>query len=46
MSTMLQYVVPLAICLALLGIFHVVAYLHLQLTEVEVEEDDQFSAGL
>ena len=45
MSTMLQFLVPLLTALLVLGVFHLVAYLHLQLAEAEVELDEPDSAS-
>lgn len=43
MSSVMQLVVPFLVALVVLGIFQLVAYLHIQLTDgelAEVEEDD------
>ena len=39
MNTLLQFLVPLLTALLVLGVFHFVAYLHLQLAEAEVDVD-------
>ena len=40
MSNLLQFIVPFLTALLVLGIFHLVAYLHLQLSEGELVEAD------
>jgi hypothetical protein len=38
MSTLLQFAVPFATAFLVLGIFHAVAYLHIQLSEADFSE--------
>lgn len=43
MSIALQFILPLVTAFALLGIFHLVAYLHIQLSEADqIEPEDDF----
>lgn len=41
MNVVLQFLVPLVTALALLGLFHLVAYLHLQLSDADHETEDE-----
>lgn len=41
MTPLLQFAVPFVTALALLGIFHAVAYLHIQLSEADLAEPDE-----
>ncbi|MDP4000198.1 MAG: hypothetical protein Q8Q11_02070 [bacterium] len=41
MSDTLQIVLPFATALAVLGVFHTVAYLHLRLNEEDRAEDER-----
>jgi hypothetical protein len=43
MSTFLQFAVPFATALLVLGIFHAVAYLHIQLSEADLADEDERS---
>lgn len=43
MSTFLQFAIPFVTALLVLGIFHAVAYLHIQLTETDLADDDERS---
>ena len=38
MSPIFQFIVPLLTALLVLGVFHLVAYLHLQLAEADVDD--------
>lgn len=40
MPTFLQFALPFVVSLLVLGIFHLVAYLHIQLSEAETAEPD------
>lgn len=44
MSTFLQLAFPVAISLAMIGIFHFIAYVHIQLLEVDTDENDTETA--
>lgn len=41
MSTLLQFVVPFVTALLVLGAFHGVAYLHLQLSEADLTDEEE-----
>ena len=41
MSTFLQFAVPFVTALLVLGIFQLVAYLHIQLTEADFEDETE-----
>lgn len=40
MSTFLQFAIPFATALLLLGLFNLLAYIHIQLSEVDQTEDE------
>jgi hypothetical protein len=41
MSAFLQFAVPFITALLVLGIFHAVAYLHIQLKETDAEDEER-----
>lgn len=43
MSTFLQFAIPFVTALLVLGIFHAVAYLHIQLSEADLADEDEQS---